>query len=158
MKVLDLSTGNELPAPTPHNDWVCSVAFSPDGKLLVSAGGSEFKPERNGGKTTGQVKLWDVTAGKELGELTGHTNKVFSAVFSPDGKTLATGSADQTVRLWNVATRKQRAVLEGHADAVWSVAFSADGKTVASASADRTVKLWDAATGKERRYPQRARR
>lgn len=149
VKVLDLSTTHELPAPAPHNDWVCSVAFSPGGQLLVSAGGSEFKPERNGGKTSAQVKLWDVTAGKELGELTGHTNKVFSAVFSPDGKTLATGSADQTVRLWDVATRKQRAVLEGHTDAVWSVAFSADGKTVASASADQTVKLWDAATGKE---------
>jgi WD40 repeat protein len=89
VKVLDLNTTNELPAPKPHNDWVCSVAFSPDGKLLVSAGGSEFKPERNGGKTSAQVKLWDVTSGKELGEFTGHTNKVFSAVFSPDGKTLA---------------------------------------------------------------------
>ena len=84
VKMLDLSTGNDLPAPAPHNDWVCSVAFSPDGKLLVSAGGSEFKPERTGGKTSAQVKVWDVTAGKELGELTGHTNKVFSAVFSPD--------------------------------------------------------------------------
>jgi WD40 repeat protein len=150
VKLLDLTSTNELPAPAPHNDWVCAVAFSPDGKLLVSAGGSEFKPERNGGKTSAQVKLWDVTAGKELGELTGHTNKVFSAVFSPDGKTLATGSADQTVRLWDVATRKQRAVLDGHTDAVWSVAFSADGKTVASASADRTVRLWDATTGQER--------
>ncbi len=150
VKVLDLSTSNDLPAPAPHNDWVCSVAFSPDGRLLVSAGGSEFKPERSSGKTTGQVKLWDVIAAKELGELTGHTNMVFSAVFSPDGKTVATGSADQTVRLWDVATRKQRAVLEGHTDAVWSVAFSADGNTVASASADRTVRLWDAATGKKR--------
>jgi WD40 repeat protein len=149
VKVLDLNTAKELPAPKPHNDWACSVAFSPDGTLLVSAGGSEFKPERNGGKTTGQIKLWDIAARKELGEFIGHTNKVFSAVFSPDGKTLATGSADQTVRLWDVATRKQRSVLEGHADAIWSVAFSADGKTVASASADRTVKLWDASTGKE---------
>jgi WD40 repeat protein len=149
VKVLDLTTTSELPAPKPHNDWVCSVAFSPDGRWLVSAGGSEFKPERNGGKTSAQVKLWDVTAGKELGEFTGHTNKVFSAVLSPDGKTLATGSADQTVRLWDVVTRKQRAVLEGHSDAVWSVAFSADGKTVASASADRTVNLWDAITGKK---------
>jgi hypothetical protein len=150
VKVLDVSTGNDLPAPAPHNDWVCSVAFSPDGTLLVSAGGSEFAPERNGGKTSAQVKLWDIKAGKELGELTGHTNKVFSAVFSPDGETLATASADQTVRLWNVATRKQSAVLEGHTEAVWSVAFSTDGKTVASASADRTVRLWDTVTQQER--------
>ena len=51
-KLLELSTGKELPAPARHNDWVCSVAFSPDGKLLVSAGGSEFKPARNGDKTS----------------------------------------------------------------------------------------------------------
>jgi outer membrane protein assembly factor BamB len=150
VKILDLSTGQELPAPKPHHDWACSVAFSPDGQLLVSAGGSEFKPERNGGKTSAQVKLWDVAAGKELGEFTGHTNKVFSAAFSPDGKTLATGSADRTVRLWDVANRTTRAVLEGHTDAVWAVAFSADGKIVASASADRTTRLWDAVTGEAR--------
>lgn len=150
VKVLDLSTTNELPAPKPHNDWADSVAFSPDGKLLVSAGGSEFKPARNNNATSGQVKLWDITAGKELDEFVGHTNRVFSAVFSPDGKTLATGSADQTVRLWDPTTHKQRVILAGHANAVWAVTFSPDSKTVASASADRTVKLWDADTGKER--------
>jgi WD40 repeat protein len=150
VKIVDLLTTNELSAPKPHHDWICSVAFSPDGKLLVSAGGSEFKPERNGGKTTGQVKAWDVIAGKELGEFTGHTSKIFSIAFAPDGQTLATGSADQTVRLWDVATRKQRVVLGGHTDAVWCVAFSPNGKTVSSASADRTVKLWDATTGRER--------
>ncbi|HZJ14611.1 MAG TPA: PQQ-binding-like beta-propeller repeat protein [Chthoniobacteraceae bacterium] len=149
VKVIDLTTGKESPAPKPHNDWVCAVAFSPNGKLLVSAGGSEFKPERNKGKTTGQVKLWDAIASKELGEITGHTNKVFSAIFSPDSKTLATGSADQTVRLWDPTTREQRAVLDGHTDAVWCVAFSPDGKTIASASADRSVKLWDATTNQQ---------
>jgi len=150
VKVIDLSTGKELPGPKPHNDWTCSVAFSPDGKFLVSAGGSEFKPERNRGKTTGQIKLWDRAAGKELGEFIGHSNKVFSAAFSADSKTLATASADATVRLWDVASRSQRIVLNGHEDAVWSVAFSPDATMVASASGDRTVKLWDIATGKER--------
>jgi WD40 repeat protein len=149
VRMIDLSTGNDLPAPTRLNDWACSVAFSPDGKLLVFAGGSEFKPERNAGKTTGQVKLWDVAAKNELGEFIGHQSKVFSVIFSPDGRTLATGSADQTVRVWDVATRKQRTVLAGHGDAVWSVAFSPDGKTVASASADRSAKLWDVAAGGE---------
>jgi len=148
--ILDLATGKEHPGLPRHNDWVCSVAFSRDGKFFASAGGSEFKPQRNGGTTSGQVKLWDRTAAKEVGPLTGHISKVFSAVFSPDSKTLATGSADRTVRLWDVATARERLVLKGHAEAVWCVAFFPDGKTVATASADKTVKVWDAATGEER--------
>jgi outer membrane protein assembly factor BamB len=150
VKLVELASGKQLPAPARFKDWVCSVAFSPDGKRLGSSGGSEFKPARNDNKTSAEIKLWDVAARKELGPLSGHTNKVFSAVFAPDGKTLATGSADRTIRLWDAATGEARLVLRGHAEAVSSLAFSADGKTLASASWDRTVKLWDAATGRER--------
>lgn len=150
VKLVELSGGKGLPGPAPFKDWVCSVAFSPDGKLLASAGGSEFKPARNGNKTSAEVKLWDTAAKAERGPLTGHTNKVFSVAFAPDGKMLATGGADHTVRLWDLAAGKERLVLQGHADAVSSVAFSPEGKTVVSASMDRTVRLWDVATGKER--------
>jgi WD40 repeat protein len=148
-KLLELATGKELPGPKPHNDWVCSVAFSPSGKLLVSAGGSEFAPARNNGMTSAEIKLWDLDATAEREKLTGHTNKVFSAVFSPDGATLATGSADRTVRLWDIATLKERSVLQGHTDAIAFVAFSHDGSRLASASWDRTIKLWNAATRDE---------
>jgi len=74
---------------------------------------------------------------------------VASVVFSPDGRTLASGSFDRSIKLWDVATGKARATLQGHSDDVLSIAFSPDGKTLASASFDKTVKLWDMVTGKE---------
>jgi len=124
VKLLELPSGKQLLGPARFNDWVCSVAFSPDGKLLACAGGSEFKPARNEYRTSAEVNLWDVAAKAERGRLIGHTSKVFSAAFSPDGKTLATGSADQTVRLWDVSTMKEVGALMGHTDAVCCVAFS----------------------------------
>ena len=78
--------------------------------------------------------------------LTGHNRLVLSVAFSPDGKTLATGSNDDTVRLWDPATHQQiGSPLTGHNSLVLSVAFSPDGKTLATGSHDGTVRLWDVA-------------
>ncbi|MEH1902744.1 MAG: caspase family protein, partial [Nostoc sp.] len=86
---------------------------------------------------------------QEQNRLEGHSSGVNSVAFSPDGKTIASASSDNTVKLWNAATGKEITTLKGHSSAVYSVAFSPDGKTIASASYDNTVKLWDAAIGKE---------
>jgi WD40 repeat protein len=100
------------------------------------------------------VRLWDAATGKLLATLQGHTGAVYSITWSPDGKTLASGSGDRTVKLWDAATGKLLATLQGHTGAVYSVAWSPDGKTLASGSDDRTVRLWDVAAGKERQSPE----
>ena len=86
--------------------------------------------------------------------LHGHTDQITSVAFSPDGRTLATGSWDSTVRLWDVATRTQLgAPLRGHEGTVNSIAFSPDGHTLATGSDDKTVRLWDVDTHKQRGKP-----
>ncbi|AUB37023.1 Serine/threonine protein kinase [Nostoc flagelliforme CCNUN1] len=104
---------------------------SPDGKTLAS------------GSLDTTIKLWDVSTGKAIKTLTGHSSGVNSVRFSPDGKTLASGSLDTTIKLWDVSTGKAIKTLTGHRSRVISVGFSPDGKTLASGSSDKTVILWD---------------
>jgi len=85
---------------------------------------------------------------REKNRLEGHTSAVNSVAFSPDGKTLASASWDNTIKLWNISTGKLISTFIGHTDAVSSVAFSPDGKTLASASLDKTIILWNISTGK----------
>ncbi|MCC5613803.1 hypothetical protein LC605_01645 [Nostoc sp. CHAB 5836] len=87
--------------------------------------------------------------GRERNRLEGHSEIVYSVSFSPDGKTLASGSADNTIKLWNLETGKEIRTLKGHSEYVYSVSFSPDGKTLASGSADNTIKLWNLETDKE---------
>ncbi len=80
--------------------------------------------------------------------LSGHTDAVRSAAFSPDGARIVTASGDRTARVWDARTGKAIAVLAGHEDSVRSAAFSPDGGRIVTASWDMTARLWDARTGK----------
>ncbi len=115
-----------------HGDKVNSVAFSPDGKHVVSTSGDET------------IRIWEATAGIPGRPLRGHDGPVFLAVYSPDGKMiLSAGTRDKTVRLWDLSTFKVAKVMEGHEDEVHFVGLGPNGM-MASLSKDGVVKLWDA--------------
>ena len=94
------------------------------------------------------ARLWDATTGRPLGLPMIHQGALQAVAFSPDGKTVLTGSTDKTARLWDAATGRPFGLPMTHQGAVWAVAFSPDGKTVLTGSEDRTARLWDAATGR----------
>ena len=120
-----------------HVQGVGSVAFSPDGKKIVS--GSYDKT----------LRVWDAESGSSiLGPLVGHTDWVTSVAFSPDGKKIVSGSHDQMLRVWDAESGSSiLGPLVGHTDLVMSVAFSPDGKKIVSGSYDQTLRVWDAESG-----------
>jgi WD40 repeat protein len=93
------------------------------------------------------IRLWDTASGKEIRRLGGHRAWVGGLVFWPDGKKLASASADQTIRVWDlrdVANVPTPRILRGHNLEVWRLALLPDAKTLVSGSKDGSVYLWDA--------------
>jgi len=117
LKVWDASTGAELMTLRGHTSVIQmqAVAFSPDGKRIVS------------GSENGTIKVWSGVSGEELMSVRGHTSRLRSVGFSPDGKRIISGSHDGTLKLWGSASGVEVMTLRGYGSAI----FSPDGKTIA---------------------------
>jgi WD40 repeat protein len=118
-----------------HTDWVNSVAFAPDGRMLAS------------GSSDNSVKLWHVDSGELLRSLDAHADEVWSVAFAPNGLTLVSGSSDKSVKLWHVDSGELLRSHDAHSNEIRSVAFAPDGRTLASGSSDKSVKLWHVDSG-----------
>ncbi len=137
VKVWDAATGKQLLSLKGHKGVVYSMAYSPDGKRIVS------------GSLDKTLKVWDAATGQDLLTLKGHTNAVSSVAYSPDGRRIVSGSSDTTLKVWDAQTGQNLLTLKGHAWNVRSVMYSPDGKRIVSGSLDKTLKVWDAATGQD---------
>ncbi|EPX72766.1 transcriptional corepressor Tup11 [Schizosaccharomyces octosporus yFS286] len=175
--IFDVHTGQKLftlneDSPDQSRDlYVRTIAFSPDGKYLVT--GTEDR----------QIKLWDLATQKVRFLFSGHEQDIYSLDFSHNGRFIVSGSGDHTARLWDVETGQcilkleiENGVtaiaispndqyiavgsldqiirvwsvsgtlverLEGHKESVYSIAFSPDSKILVSGSLDKTIKVWE---------------
>ncbi|MCY2941881.1 MAG: NB-ARC domain protein [Planctomycetota bacterium] len=144
VRIWDAATGAEVKRIDGFADRVVALTFSPDSKLLATAGGAATED--------GEVKIFDVATGKQLLDIKGaHSDTAFGVAFSPDGKMLASCGADKFVKIFEVPSGKPVKSFEGHTHHVMDVAWKNDGKFLASAGADNAIKVWDFEKGEQAR-------
>jgi WD40 repeat protein len=177
VRLYDFATKPTSWASPDVKSWVWNLAFSPDGRLLLTDGGpcarlwgvpsgmpkgvmphasgaevngSTFSPDGTKVMTwcrDGTMRLWSVSDCALLHDIEAHQKQVNAGAFSPDGTRVATGGADGAVRLWDVATGRLCLPPLVHESEVLAVAFSSDGSLLATGCEDGMARLWDTATG-----------
>ena len=118
-----------------HKDAVYNVTFSPDGRMMASAG------------FDGSIIFWKPTGEIFLPPLKGHQENIWKLDFGFDSKLLASASVDQTAKVWDLEG-KRVSIFEGHTDTVYDVSFKRYANEIASSSKDGSIKIWNAKSGK----------
>jgi WD40 repeat protein/predicted Ser/Thr protein kinase len=132
-RVWDAATNRPLTPPLPHQGQVKCVAFSPDGRWVVTASADRT------------ARVWDVATGQPRSPPLQHQGEVFSAAFSPDSRLVVTAgsSSDTTARVWDAVTGQPVTPPLRHGQGVFGAGFSPDGRRVATVSYDHTARVWD---------------
>ena len=173
IRLWDARTGREL-LVLPHEGSLVRAAFSPDGQKLLTASSSRLHvwDTATGGQLTthgyadervelfspdgqkilitsaGTVRLLDTNDGRELLTLR-HGRPIYTAQFSPNGRKIATFSADGSLRVWDATSGDELAAFRAHEKTIFSLVFSSDAQKILTASEDGTARLWDAEEGRE---------
>jgi len=138
VRTYDVTTGKELSPPTGHTGSIAALAWSPDGKVLATAGSADRS-----------IILWDA-AGKMLRQLTaleGHATLLVQ--FAPDGKTLLSFGADRALRVWDVAEGKELRSFTCSPLGTFSLTLRRDGQLAVVSGQDHKLRVWDVTEGKE---------
>lgn len=131
IRLIDFRSGEVVRLLIGHTNVISSLAFSPDGRYLISGSGDK------------SAKIWQVDTGDLLQTLKGHSDLILEVAFSPDSRHAVTGSNDDTLRQWQVSNGKLLKTMQGHSGDVRALSYSPDGRYILSGSNDKTIRLWD---------------
>ena len=148
-RLWDAPRAGRSPQPWTAKAIVQDVAFSPDGRYVITASATSPWAKGTG---AAEARIWDAETGRRIGSLP-HTQEILRARFSPDGRRILTAGRDGIARIWiwEVATSQLLASTERHNGLIWHAEYSPDGHRILTASDDGTARVWDAESGRRSR-------
>ncbi|MGE0285358.1 MAG: caspase family protein [Bradyrhizobium sp.] len=139
VKIWETDTGRLLGTLIGHTGLVDALAFSCDGRQIVSGAGGD-----------NSIRIWEISSRREVRKIAGHLGRVYSIALSPDCQRIVSASEDNTVRIWEFSTGREIQILTRDAGRPFSVAFSRDRRFIIAGSGDYSrVDIWDGRDGRQ---------